>query len=265
MKIGLIYNVYDGEELLEGSIRQLYNHVYKVIAVYQTNSNWGEVYEGGKNEVLTLQRMGLIDEAIAFEPNITNERLNGCNNELQKRKLGFEKAKEMGCSHYLFMDCDEYYNANDFLNAIKAIQHHNFKATVCQIQAYEKFPTLAKRQLEGYYVPFIHEIESTRAIGFQKYPYYCDPTRTTGHSFAHLFPKEQIVMHHFTSIRADIERKYRNSSAKINFNLSEMLQTYAQLENKSTETHKLVANKFAIDVSKILQPIPSGSTTGQAG
>jgi hypothetical protein len=248
-KLAAIFNVFDGEELLEGSIRQILPVVDTVIAVVQTTSNWGEYYEGGKNEVLRLHEKGFIQHIIEFKPSITNERLNGCKNETNKRSLGLELARQLGFTHFLFLDCDEYYDTFQFGNAWKKIIENNYHASACYIQAYEKSPLLAKVNLEEYYVPFIHKIETTTQIGFQKYPYYCDPTRTTNHLISHLFPTTEILMHHFTSIRADIDRKYRNSSAKMNFNQDEMLQTYAQIKVEETERLKLVPNNFGIDVN----------------
>jgi hypothetical protein len=248
MKLSAIFNVYDGEELLEGSIRQILPYVDEVIAVVQTISNWGERYYGGANEVDRLVNKGYINKVIEFEPQITNERLNGCYNETKKRSLGLEYARQKGHSHFLFMDCDEYYDSEQFEQAKNYIAEKDLHATCCHIQAYEKYPTLAKIETEGYYVPFIHKIQTTNKIGFQKYPYYCDPTRTTDHSYSHLFKKEEVLMHHFTTIRTDIERKYRNSSAKINFQISEMLHSYAQIQEKESNSLNLVPNKFGIHV-----------------
>ena len=247
MKLAAIYNVYDSEELLQGSINQIRSEVDVVIAVVQTLSNWGEVYEGGQIECNRLFELGLIDYVIQFTPKIQREMLNGCHNETRKRIQGFELAKQLGCTHFLFMDCDEYYVNHEFAEAKKVAIKHD--ATCLHIQDYCKYPTLAKRELEGYYVPFIHKIQTTEKIGFCKYPYYCDPTRVTNHTTSYLFPSNEIVMHHFTNIRKDIERKYRNSSAQMNFDLTTMLQTFAQIELIETPICKFVPNQFGIDES----------------
>jgi len=42
MKLGISYNVFDGEELLESSIRQIRNQVDYVSVVYQKVSNFGK-------------------------------------------------------------------------------------------------------------------------------------------------------------------------------------------------------------------------------
>ena len=126
-KLAAIFNVFDGEELLEGSIRQILPVVDTVIAVVQTTSNWGEYYEGGKNEVLRLHEKGFIQHIIAFKPTITGERLNGCKNETNKRSLGLELARQLGFTHFVFLDCDEYYDTFQFGNAWKKIIKNNQK------------------------------------------------------------------------------------------------------------------------------------------
>ena len=41
MKLGVSYNIFDGEELLEGSIKQIRQHVDHISVVYQVVSNFG--------------------------------------------------------------------------------------------------------------------------------------------------------------------------------------------------------------------------------
>ena len=41
MKLGVSYNIFDGEELLEGSIKQIKDQVDYISVVYQTISNFG--------------------------------------------------------------------------------------------------------------------------------------------------------------------------------------------------------------------------------
>ena len=41
MKVGVSYNLFDGEELLEDSIKSIRNNVDYISVVYQTVSNFG--------------------------------------------------------------------------------------------------------------------------------------------------------------------------------------------------------------------------------
>jgi hypothetical protein len=244
VKLAVIFSVYDSEELLEGSIRQIREQVDVVIAVVQKISNWGEEYTGGLLECVRLQSLGLIDVVTSFDPMQTNDRLNGCKNETEKRRIGFELAKEKGCTHYIHMDCDEYYFSEEFLKSKDWAIENDIEASYCKIQAYEKYPTLALENLENYYVPFINKIQDNLKHGFCEYPVLVDPTRKA----THRNPKEApITMHHYTSIRKNIARKYRNSSARCNFDLEAKLHEFAQIRKENGNGRKLVPNYFGIN------------------
>lgn len=245
MKLAAIYSVYDSEELLEGSIRQIREHVDVVIVVVQSKSNWGESYNGGEKEAYRLKEIGLIDHVIDYYPYLWNDRLSGCKNETEKRKLGFHLAKLKGCTHYIHMDCDEYYFSHEFLKAKQWVIDNKLEASYCKIQSYVKYPTLALDNLEGYYVPFICEMQEGLKHGFCEWPVLVDPTRKATHRNIR---EADITMHHYTSIRKDIARKYRNSSAKQNFDIDSMLHDYAHIELKEGFGRKLVPNYFGIDV-----------------
>jgi CRP-like cAMP-binding protein len=63
MKLGISYNLFDGEELLEGSIKQIRQHVDYVSVVYQTISNFGNTCSPELIRLLEkLKSEGLIDE-----------------------------------------------------------------------------------------------------------------------------------------------------------------------------------------------------------
>ncbi|MFM6972171.1 MAG: hypothetical protein ACKOXJ_00940 [Alphaproteobacteria bacterium] len=42
MKLGITYNLFDGEELLESSVKSVRESAEHINVVYQTTSNWGE-------------------------------------------------------------------------------------------------------------------------------------------------------------------------------------------------------------------------------
>src|SRR5688572_24354584 len=100
-KLCVIFNVWDGAELLNGSIDCIKNHVDLIIIVYQDVSNWGEYYDPLKD----FNRHGLKYILVKYEPKIKDGRTN----EIAKRNLGLKVAKENGCTHFSHMDCDEYY------------------------------------------------------------------------------------------------------------------------------------------------------------
>jgi hypothetical protein len=63
MKVGISYNVFDGEELLENSIKSIRDNVDYVSVVYQTVSNFGNPCDDGLVPLLEkLVKDGLVDE-----------------------------------------------------------------------------------------------------------------------------------------------------------------------------------------------------------
>ncbi len=204
MKLAAIYNVFDGVELLRGSMMQLKSRVDLFIIVYQDISNFGEAYNplpdmdlSGFNNLLLIK----------YEPKVNG----GAINEAAKRNLGLEYAKQHNCTHFMHVDCDEYYN--NFDAAVEEYIYKNVNGgSVCKILTYFKLPTLRFENYDNYYVPFIHKLNSDTVAGSIPYPYYVDPTRRINETNVVLL---NHCMHHFSWVRKDIEMKIRNSSANL--------------------------------------------------
>jgi len=212
MRLAAIYNVWDGEELLKGSIKQIYDHVDIVVIVWQRQSNFGEDNPNVKEVVNylneTLANVCLIE--YVYEP-----QKGGTENEKAKRWQGIEAARKLSCSHFIFMDCDEYYNSEQFAAAKQYVLDNDLDTSACKLYTYYKKPIYQLTPMEGYYVPFICK---TSCHGIGGFPVYADPTRgvyPTG-KFKEI-PLTLCAMHHYSYIRKDIGRKLRNSSAKVNW------------------------------------------------
>lgn len=222
MKLAAIYNVWDGVELLRGSMERLRGHVDVFIIVWQDVSNYGEHY----NPLHEMDLSGFDSYILLkFEPVTT---LNATKNEIQKRYLGIEYAKQLNCTHFLHLDCDEYYQ--DFGNAKQQYIDSGAAGSVCRIFTYFKQPDLRLENEDNYYVPFIHKLFPETINGFFDYPFYVDPTRRINNTDIALL---DVYMHHYSWIRKDIERKVRNSSARKNIERSQLLQDYYSLETKA--------------------------------
>lgn len=219
MKLAAIYNVFDGVELLPYSIKSIANHVDVVIIVYQNTSNFGE--EKRTDVELSFYLAPLIFKNIAHAVYFRPKQINGTKNEIEKRQLGLEKAKEMNCTHFLFMDCDEIYE--DFGRAKKEFIQSGANGSVCKMFTYFKWPTLRFEYEDNYFVPFIHELKKDTVCGVKEYPFYVDPTRKVNCNSVALINER---MHHFSWVRKDIEMKVRNSSAKSNIEKSTLLKDY---------------------------------------
>jgi len=218
MRLGCSYNLFDGEELLEGSIKQIRNQVDYISVVYQTVSNFGNPCDSGLVPLLErLKSEGLIDELFEFSPKVNK---GGHSNETQKRNIGLALSQGAGCTHHMSMDSDEYYLPSEFENLKKMIVDGDYDSSFCQMQTYYRSWEYSLNPAEEYYVSLIFKIkpDSEYIIGYPA-PVLVDPTRRLSPSNKPLILKrEEIQMHHGSYIRNNVRVKLQNSSASINFN-----------------------------------------------
>jgi hypothetical protein len=218
MRLGISYNVFDGEELLEGSIRCIRTEVDYISVVYQTTSNFGNPCS--KELVPLLNRLkeeGLIDELFEYNPRLNK---GGHFNEITKRNIGLSLSEGNGCTHHMAMDSDEYYDIEEFKNMKKIIEEDDYDSSYCQMQTYYKSWEYCLDPPEEYYVSLIFKIKNdTNYVMMAPSPVLVDPTRRISPiSKPIVLGRDQIQMHHGSYIRNNINIKLTNSSASINFN-----------------------------------------------
>ena len=210
------------------------------IIIWQDVSNFGEKYHDFYFSNFSNFKKPIYD--FKYEPNLN---ISGAENETNKRNKGLEIAKYHNCSHFLHIDCDEYYE--NFRGSKQKFLNSGAKGSVCKILTYFKKPTLRLENEDNYYVPFIHELKTGTIAGNQDYPFYVDPTRKINESNIFLL---DVYMHHFSWIRKDIERKVRNSSAKANIERSNLLKDYYSNDTKAG-TFLVDYDQKLIDVENI--------------
>lgn len=208
MKLAAIYNVWDGLEHLDKSISLIYPYLDHVILVWQTKSNFGEVNPDTSICVQVLATKYPKVTHIYYEP----DNGGGTQNEKNKRLIGIGKAKQLGCTHFMHIDTDEYYIPSEFRQGKQFVIDNNLDTSYCRLVTYFKEPTYRLDPLEGYYITFINKISSG---GINGYPMNVDPTR--GASPAGKYMEVPIKMHHMSYVRNDIGMKLRNSSARVNW------------------------------------------------
>jgi len=211
MRLGVSYNLYDGEEHLAGSARALRGEADHITVIYQNVSNFGEKREDDLADVLEdLRRQGLIDSYVKYDPDLSQPPRN---NEHRKRVMGVERCNRAGCNYHLNLDVDEYYDAAQFKKAKEFILANGVENSAVPCYYYLKSP---RCRVEGaeYAFPFIFKstgrIEPKCCAWF---PCRIDGTRIlrSGGKFYH-FNHNEIAMHHMAGIRKDMDRKFRNST-----------------------------------------------------
>ena len=216
MKLGVSYNIFDGEELLEGSIKQIRSEVDYISVVYQTVSNFGNPCNPGLISLLEkLKNDGLIDELYLYKPKTDK---GGHYNEITKRNIGLYISQGVGCTHHMSMDSDEYYITSEFNNLKKIMIESDYDSSYCQMQTYYKTWEYTLDPPETYYVSLIFKINlnSTYVFGSSS-PVLVDPTRrmTPSNKWV-VLERKDIQMHHGSYIRDNIRVKLNNSSSKTN-------------------------------------------------
>ncbi len=225
MILGVSFNVFDGIELLQFSLKNIRPCAQHVSVVYQDTSNLGNASSLNASHVMSkLKGQGLIDEIHLYEPNLA---FGGHFNEVNKRNIGLDIARNNGCTHFMSMDCDEFYK-HDELNYVKrVIEENGYDSSACQMQTFYKTPNHAITPPEEYYVPLIYKIDERRFNMNVRWPMSADPTRRLESKNLIAFKRDEIEMYHYSYVRNDIRTKLNNSSANTNWkNKIEYLANY---------------------------------------
>lgn len=205
MKLAALYTIFNGEELLEGSIKQIYDHVDHIIICYQTISNTGSYRPEIARNISYFEGLDKVT-IYNWEP---GSQRSTKQKERDKHNYMIEIAKKYKCTHFLLMAADHYY---DNFNEMKEEVGDN-DITLTPMYTYYKYPTWRLTPIEDYYMPFICRIHDNSRFDMGKYPLLVDPS-------VKVFPFKkwkllQTKMHHYSMIRVDIDNKFNNAAASI--------------------------------------------------
>lgn len=202
-----IFICWDDWEILKYSIDSIAPKVDGIIVIGSTESTSGE-FSPIPREFYENPYFDLFIK----NPDLKKLRRE---NEIEKRNFGLEKARELGYSHFIMLDADEFYP--DFTEEKKRFDDPDLEGLVCDSILYFRSPTLCFDDITR--VPFIHRLANARFVKNYEYPFSIskdyhpciDPTRTLN---LKNIQKSEIKMHHFSYIRSDIRKKIRNSAGQ---------------------------------------------------
>jgi hypothetical protein len=242
-KLGVSYNVYDGTETLEASIRSLRSYSSYISVVFQKLSNFDEpVSDFDVSNIERLLKLGLIDEVFMYDPKKYSSDLQGTCNEINKRQIGIDLSSENYCDIHMSIDTDEVYETKKLHYALWRFIRSRCTTSVCNHRQYVHDSTWELSKPEGGFVTLFEKIRKGAYDHKIKLPYPVDPTRVFASKNMSVlrFFRFEIEMHHLTLIRRDIEKKYRNSSALVTeSSASEVLKSLHKLENKKLKTMQI--------------------------
>ena len=216
MRLVSIISVWvDTLELLPYAIDNHLEFCDGVIVVWSLTSNHGAVDKRMLEFVATNNYQNVLFHQI--EP---IKKMKPLLNETRKRNIGLEIAKREGYTHFFLADADEMYIPEHVEKDKKLFNETQINGLVCSLQVYVGKPTLSC--YDDTLVPFIHKLRKDTTAGrFQHYPFAYDKKRNS-----HIDPSRRLnerngiimsntVMHHMSYIRADINLKIQNSTAKL--------------------------------------------------
>jgi hypothetical protein len=241
MKLGIIYNVWDGWEWLNITAKSFlainYREIFSCV-VAQEISNWGEVDTNVLPGVYQFRSEYLVEEVLTYTPpKVAKHWADAYEMERTKREMGMNRALKEGCTHILHMDCDEYFDPADIAQEWEYVKAHNQPNTARyhRIMTYFKTPDLRFEQPDITIIPGITPLSHWTKMGrgegiWSKKKLAVDPTRQISCLQVEESP---YFMHHFSYIRSDIEKKFRNSTAKGNIYKPEYIQEYERASEGS--------------------------------
>jgi len=257
-KYSVSYNVFDGVELLEDSIKCIREHVDHISLIFQTTSYWGNKLSQEEVDIVnTLRKDGLIDDLVHF-----TEKMDVRIIQTYKRNLGRRLAKKNDCTHYMTMDCDEFYTKDEFKRMIEYHNNNPDKISYIPLEAYYKdtnYMIDSSTYMDGdLYVSGFFPVDNEIVLGFPL-KLKVDPTRKPNVSDVSRFKiweKTELKMHHLSYVRANIHQKVNNAFAKFRYKdnkqrFEKILQCY---ENYETNKVALSADGVEYNIKTLDTP-----------
>jgi hypothetical protein len=234
MKLALLYTVWTGDdmEMLNRSVNQHAPFADGILICFQNISNKGQKQSGIPPITLDATISTKSDLVFTlFKPDL---KLNTKQNERNKHNEMVQHAKKQGFTHFILCACDHFYEPEQFEYAKKYhVEHPEIDVSFTKMRTYYKHENWYLDPIENYSMPFIHKMyATTRIINTPIYPTRVDPSvkvNTCYHSYE--FDTDEIILHHYSMVRKDIEKKLRNAAASIRWSELQILQFISEYQN----------------------------------
>lgn len=251
MKLGIAYNLFDGEEFLPFLLKSVRQQIDFISVIYQPYSYFGSPAPPEQLEILDgLASAGLIDKIVRYNSDLS---LKPRVNETAIRNLGVQLSSDAGCTHHISSDVDEFYDPVQLEYAKSIMDDHD--SSVVLNWNYFKEPTYLIVPKREHYASFIHPVSNTYDMT-STFFFNVDPTRKLVNTQkCKVFSEDEIVIHHMSFVRKDIRKKFVNSAMGLipsldkfvtrfdTYKLGDRLVVPPDFINRRTQ---LVENKFGI-------------------
>lgn len=210
MRLGISYNIFEGEELFPTLVKNIRNHVDYITVCYQNYSLKGNP---ARPELLSnLKKIEGIDKLFLYNHDYSRAYKE---NELIMRNLGLEECRKANCTHHITADVDEFYKPNELEYSKKLIEENDYNCSVVELFNYYKDPTFQIVPTQHHKVCFIQKSDINYSLN-RDYPFRTDFTRRPEKfDKNYVFGIEEIAVHHMSFVRHNIRPKLENTSNKI--------------------------------------------------
>jgi len=215
MKLIACYTVFDGIELLEKSINNIYPYVDGIVVCYQEVSNKGNKWNIEKhydlmNRVQQLSKVMIVMYETQTCPPKENER--------RKHNMMVDVAKQLNGTHFLMMATDHFYMPGELHSWKSKIEAQGIDSTFTAMYTYYKYPEWRLTPMETYHMPFICKLHpNTKIERIRNFPVFVDPSvqMNTYGKFV-VLNQYDVMLHHYSLVREDRESvwlKFQNAAS----------------------------------------------------
>lgn len=255
MKLALLYTTWTGDdmEMLKRSIEQHLPHVDFVQIWFQCVSNkdeysrWFKLYDMAKS-------LGDRVETCHWEPNLD---LSTKENERIKHNEMIQDAKKQGFTHFIMAAGDHFYEPEQLEYAKKFHKNNpDIDVSFTEMITYYKKNDLAMWPLEEYYMPFIHVMKSETEISKSaNYQFKVDPSvKVNTCEKMVVFNRKNVILHHYSMVRPDIKKKFRNAAASIRWSKEQVNRFISEYKNaKPGDKIEYFQNREIKEISEVLK------------
>lgn len=227
MKLAILYTIWTGDDM-DMLIRSMTQHepfVDEIFVCYQRISNRGE-----RGHLTIYSKSTPRFTAIHFEPDLS---VNTKQNERMKHNLMIQTAKSKGFTHFIMAACDHFYTPEQFQYAKNYHLSNDIDVSLTFMRTYYKFNNWYIEPMEGYCMPFIHKMyPNTEITKRANYPEIVDPSvKVNTSEKIHVFPPDEVLLHHYSMVRKDIQKKFRNAAASIRWTEEQIEKFISEYEN----------------------------------
>lgn len=230
MNIVLCYTYFNGYEQLKESISNMHEHVDSIILCYQSTSNTGNY---SRQVYLDAYEIGHMFDKIwllEYEPDLKKSTKQ---NERDKHNMMIQYAKKLEATHFIMAACDHEYTPEHIQLAKDYMMNNDCDLILTKMFTYYKQRNWHMEPLENYYMPFIHRMKSETCISSTvKYPVTVDPSvKVNTSQKIKIFEPHECVLHHYSMVRTDIEKKFINAAASIRWKPEQVQQFISEYNN----------------------------------